>query len=499
MKIIYLFLLLIINLSMNAQSLTGIVYDLETNEPLFNAAIAINQGDQVISGMVTDSLGYFSRKLPAGKYILTCLYLGYESIVKEVLIRDKPVSINFAMEQKAYLSDNAVITARALREPNVTLISKEFFSRIPGAFSDPSRLTIKFPGISGASDQSNEIIVRGLAPHLSSWAINGAPVVNPNHLSNTGTITDVASASGGGVNMISGSSIKSYEFFNNPVNEDYNNVAGGLSNTTLEIPKGLQASLGVLGTEISYGTDKKDFNYGINYRYSTLGILSLIGVPLGDEKINFQDIHVRLYRKKGNRTYSNDFLMGSSSNIHESLGDKSVYYKDALFIKFEGFQIINSLTTGYKINNWESESTLNISAQSNFRFAENDTLIVPAIYPNSEDENQNIVFSMRNQMVYNYSKKIAWKTVIQNRYDLEQRFGRSWGYLQNSSSYLASGLKIRGDRFDLAVFPGISVQDYLVYGDFDDAQFELRASAIYKQKRNRLKLAYSRQSISNNY
>ena len=47
-------------------------------------------------------------------------------------------------------------------------------------------------------------MVHGLSPVGIQWRLVGLPILNPNHLGNTGTRRDRASSNGGGVNMISG-------------------------------------------------------------------------------------------------------------------------------------------------------------------------------------------------------------------------------------------------------------------------------------------------------
>ena len=68
------------------------------------------------------------------------------------------------------------------------------------------------------------------------------------------------------------------------------------------------AQIGLIGIDLAAeGPFHKDYaaSYLVNYRYSTLGLLSQMGVQLGDEEVAFQDLsfNVSLPTKKfGNLT-----------------------------------------------------------------------------------------------------------------------------------------------------------------------------------------------------
>ena len=63
----------------------------------------------------------------------------------------------------------------------------------------------------------------------------------------------------------------------------------------------------------------KDASYLVNYRYSTLGLLSSMGVDLSDEVISFQDLSFHLKWPVGKSGSVSFFGMGGmSSNIFET-------------------------------------------------------------------------------------------------------------------------------------------------------------------------------------
>ncbi len=327
--------------SASAQNIIGSIIDSDTKIGLENSLIIYkdlktNKANQIIA----DEQGKFIQSIPQAKYEFTFRYLGYKEQKDTLQITQIPIEIIIELNQLSKEIAYPIIRANLIPSANVLKINKDNFLKLPGSFNDPTRLLLKFPGISSTNDQANFISLKGMPPSLSGWFINGASVINPNHLSNTGTFTDQASANGGGVNMISGNSVGNYEFIHSPLNSEYFNVGSGLSNFELGVEKGGRFTLGLLGTEFGYGYNKDKLKLGANYRYSTLGILSSLGIPLGDEKINFQDFHGRIGRTGNEINWSVDVLIGSSSNVHESLKEESVFFKDALFVDLKQRQEI---------------------------------------------------------------------------------------------------------------------------------------------------------------
>lgn len=470
-----------------SQNIDGQIVSKLNGEGLYGINIIASSANEFVKGTSSDVNGNFSLELDSGSYEIEVNGLGYKTLLLNVNLDEENISLGIIyLEEEALESTQAIISAKALKVPNATLISKDFFDRIPGAFSDPSRLTIKFPGISPTNDQSNEIIVRGLAPHLSRWAINGASIVNPNHLSNAGTITDLASASGGGVNMISGNSIGSYSFYSNPMNEEYFNVTGGVSDTKLKIPVGLQASIGLLGTEVSFQNNKK-VQFGINYRYSTLGILSAIGVPLGDEKINFQDIHLSLGKKIKKHSFNYDFLFGVNSNIHESLGENSVFFKDALQVDFNANQMLSSFQHNYKSYKKVIKNVFNASYRYANREVNSDEVVIPELPLSSTFNFSESLFSFLHSSKYSLTPNINLKWNAQMDYNYF--VNSDMGDLQEYRCYLSSGIKWNKNQFTINFDPGLSVIH-------ENINFEFRGSIMRRLGKGKLKMAYSHMANS---
>ena len=213
-------------------------------------------------------------------------------------------------------------------ENEIIRLQRNHFLSYPASFDDPSRLLMKFSGISVLNDQSNFIIYRGLPPHYSKWSIFGAEIVNPNHLSNTGTISDRTSRSAGGVNMFSGQVIGRMDYIGPSSTYHKGNAISGISDIRFRRSYQDQyfVNAGLIGLEAGMERSSGNSDFIVNYRYSTLGVLSAMGIDLGDETIRFQDLSSSLsFNNKFGGQLSLFGGWGKSSNDHDALEDPGLF------------------------------------------------------------------------------------------------------------------------------------------------------------------------------
>ena len=272
-----------------------------------------------------------------------------------------------------YVIPVEIRSSRSYEGRNVSL-SRNHFLSFPAAFDDPSRLLLKYPGFATQNDQSNFIIYRGMPPQFSSWTINGGLIINPNHLSNAGTISDRSSRSAGGINAFSGQIIGRFEYNSNPTFKSIYPSLAGISNVGIRQSSQHKTSvnLGLLGLEV--GLDRKfgeNSNQSLlfNGRYSTLGALTALGVDLGDEEIAFQDLFFSYkIKQKENLDWSFYGLYGTSSNKHKPLSEAEVMVlKDLLNIEFENKLAIFGASMSFEAEYLNVRSTLNYSFRDSKR------------------------------------------------------------------------------------------------------------------------------------
>ena len=312
----------------------GTVRDAVTGAPLGQASIALLAADPPI-GTATDSLGrYALRDLPVGLHALRATVVGYAPLtVPEAWVRSgKECVIDFTLEPQSVSLEGVEVSA-PVRETADLLgtraLTVEQGLRYPAMFQDPARLVAGTPGIVAVNDQANHLSVRGTSPNASAWHLEGAEIVSPNHLGNAGTASDLPTLSGGGVNILSAQMLAPSRLRTGVMPAAHGNALGGIMD--MQLREGNRdhrewtAQAGLLGLDLStegpIGKGGRAFHL-VNYRYSTVGLLSALGVNLGDEAITFQDLSVHVGTRLGERGELRAFALGgTSSNVFEAKAD----------------------------------------------------------------------------------------------------------------------------------------------------------------------------------
>jgi hypothetical protein len=214
-------------------------------------------------------------------------------------------------------------------------LSNQDFKKLAGSFDDPSRVLLKYPGFSNVNDQANGIVYHGLPSHFFSWQLNQFDIVNPNHLSNAGTLSDISSTAAGGVNMFSGNVLSSYKFSTALNAEKKLLNLGGASDLRINGLDHSYAQFSLLGVEAGLNHKKEKHHFFTNYRYSFTGLLNNLGVEFGDEKISFSDLVVG-YKNEGKKNQlALTLAVGNSENIHDKITDLPLTsFKDLLDINY---------------------------------------------------------------------------------------------------------------------------------------------------------------------
>ena len=359
---IFLFIILLkIPGALFAQELTGkirgAVYS-EPGIPLPGVKVTIEEGKVTA---LSDSLGKFNLSIPIGRYTLKFSKEGYkEYVLLSFLVEagKEAVVESFIRENKYNLQQ--VVIASSNDKINIKTFTVEETKRFAATFNDPARLATSYAGVVGDNDQANNIVIRGNSPNGLLWRVEGADILNPNHLDNAGTFSDRASQNGGGVNILSAQLLNNSEFISGALSPGYGNALSGAFN--IKLRKGnnetseytAQASL--LGLDIAaegpFSKSRKS-SYLINYRYSTIGLLSALDLDFGNEKTNFQDLSFNLFfptKNVGNFTLFG--LGGLSSTIFNALKDSTLweYSRDRYDVNFKSQMAAMGLTHIISVN-----------------------------------------------------------------------------------------------------------------------------------------------------
>lgn len=327
-------------------TLRGTITDADNGQPLIGANITVTT---LARGMVTDSLGRFRfTNLNPGRYTVEVSYLGYQQLeLKEILLTSGKEMILDISLQEAPTSLTA-ITVKGNRgtanSPNLYTLTQEETLRYPATFFDPGRLATAYPGVAGSNDQANHLIIRGQAPGGMHWRLEGLEIVNPNHTPNAGTFSDRTTVNGGGVNAISAQLLSETQFYLGTFPAGLGNATAGLLDMRLRSGNNERAEhtiqAGVIGVDLATEgpIGKQGASYLVNYRYSFTGLLSDLGVPLGDEDIRFQDLSFNVnIPGKNNGRLKLFGLFGQSSNYFERPTDTSAWDTDKYLYRFIDF------------------------------------------------------------------------------------------------------------------------------------------------------------------
>lgn len=319
------------------ETIRGTVVDNDTGMPLVGASVLLLDTDK---GTSTDSLGKFQlMDVSIGRYQLQISYLGYQTqIIAELLLESgKELVLELGLTEAFSIIDGVVV--RAPRDdiqgiaPTVKTLTVEETLRFPATFFDPARLAATFGGVVQNNDQANGISIRGQSPNNLLWRLEGVDIVNPNHTPNAGTFSDQTTANGGGVNILSAQLLGTSYFHTSAFPVSYGNALSGVMDMYLRAGNNKKheftAQAGLIGLELSSEgplNDDTDASYLVNYRYSFVGLLSLMGVPVGDEDISFQDISFNLVFPNKNGSRLTLFGMGGvSDNIFTAERDSSLW------------------------------------------------------------------------------------------------------------------------------------------------------------------------------
>ena len=282
------------------QTIRGRVVDQDSQLPLIGVNVVVLDSAPLL-GASTDEDGRFEiKKVPVGRTTLQVSFIGYEPLVfSDLLVTSgKELALDLELVESVIETEGVIVMAEeadGLAVNDMAAVSAQSFSveqtqRYAASLSDPARMALNFAGVSGGGDDLlNEIVVRGNSPKGLLWRLEGIEIPNPNHFGEEG-------ASGGGVSMLSASTMSRSDFFTGAFPAEYGNAMSGVFDLNLRngnvSRREHTIQIGVLGLETSIeGPFSTAYNgsYLINYRYSTLGILNNFNV-LPEESIQYQDL-----------------------------------------------------------------------------------------------------------------------------------------------------------------------------------------------------------------
>lgn len=287
------------------QTIRGQVIDNQSKSTLPGVNIIVLESNPVI-GAVSDLDGYFVvENVPIGRISIQATFVGYEPFIANnlELTSGKELILNFEMAEQVVKMYEVVIKAsddKIETNNEMTTVSARQFTieesmRYAGARNDVSRMAQNFAGVRGANDAVNDIIIRGNSPVGLLWRLEGIDIPNPNHFGDFGS-------TGGPVSMLNNNVLANSDFLTGAFPAEYGNGISGvfdlkMRNGNYEKHEFL-GQVGLNGFEIGAEgpiNRAQKSSYLLNYRYSTLGIMSAVGINFGTGTAipYYQDITVR--------------------------------------------------------------------------------------------------------------------------------------------------------------------------------------------------------------
>ncbi len=308
-KIILLILLLLATGLLPAQTLhqtiKGRVIDKSSQISLPGATVIV-EGTDPLRGTITDIDGEFRlENIPVGRYNVVVTFMGYSpAVIAELLIGSgKETVLEIALNESVSHLDEVVVQAHTRKDKplnSMAGISARSFTveetrRYAGGMDDPARMASAFAGVATGNLQDNAIIIRGNSPKGVLWRVEGVEVPNPNHFSGGNVV------GGGFVNIISSQVMANSDFYTGAFPAEFGNALAGVFDIRMRTgntdKREYALQLGMHGLDVAGEgpfVRGKDASYLFNYRYSTFGLLSVLGVIPSNQIPLYQDLSFKL-------------------------------------------------------------------------------------------------------------------------------------------------------------------------------------------------------------
>jgi hypothetical protein len=329
-KIGFILISLFITTSVHAQyvqTIRGTIKDKDTQQPLTAVnIILISANPQRIS--ISDEKGNFRfDNVPIGRHEIQISSIGYNSrtIGNIILSSAQESIIEVLLEEKVYQGEEIIVKATQRKDKPINPMAQvsarsftvEETERYAGSWGDPARMASNYAGVMSAGEDRNDIIIRGNSPLGLLWRLEGVNIPNPNHFGAFGT-------TGGPISMLNNNLLKNSDFYTGAFPAQYGNALSGAFDLNLRSGNNEKreyvVQVGLNGFELgAEGPFSKSRNssYLVNYRYSFLGLMSLLGMNYGPEGTipEYQDLSYKINILAGKSDIITLFGVMGTSNV----------------------------------------------------------------------------------------------------------------------------------------------------------------------------------------
>ena len=301
-------------------AIMGTISDADTGEDLIGATVYV---EQLKTGTVSNSYGFYSLNLQPGFYSFRVSFLGYNT-QQFTLSVDKEVRYNIKLEPSSRQIGEVVVSTEATNqnivgnEMGILTLSPKIIKAIPVLFGEQDILkTIQLmPGVSSAGEGSSGFFVRGGQVGQNLVLLDDAPVYNPSHLLgffsvfNSDAINDIKLYKGGVPAQFGGRASSVLDVHMREGNSERYSASGGI---------GLISSR--LTVEGPLAKNGSSFLLSGRRTYADLFLLFAKNENLKDSKLYFYDLNLKSHIEVGehDRIYLSGYL-GRDALITSSFG-----------------------------------------------------------------------------------------------------------------------------------------------------------------------------------
>ncbi len=413
------------------QTLRGRVVDAYTELPLPGATIVI-VGSEPLRGTTANLDGEFRfENLPLGRMDIQASMMGYKpNILQNLLLSSgRELVVNIRLEEKVYVLEDVEVRPEIRKDQAINemaMVSARSFTideteRYAGSLGDPSRMAANFAGVSSASDQRNDIIIRGNSPLGLLWRLEGVEIPNPNHFGSIGS-------TGGPVSMINNNHLDNSDFYTAAFPAEYGNALAGVfdlrmrngNNETHEFMGQVGFNGFELGAEGPFSARRRS-SYLVNARYSTLEVLQAAGMSFGTGAAipKYKDLSFKLNfpLERGRLTV---FGLGGDNNIAmlDSQEDDAQYGFSGTDLYYSNRMGVLGLTHVHYL-----------SADARFT----STLALSGIQGTAD--------------IYDLANGLEKQSIIEDLGEVKYSFSSKYSHRFNARNYLNTGIIL--DHFDV--------------------------------------------------
>lgn len=166
--------------------LSGYIKDEASGEALIGATCYI---PELVTGVISNSYGFYSITIPPGDYDISFSYIGYESKDKKISLKENKQLSVFMAENSEQLEEIMVTGEKKNRNVesiNMSMekVSVKLIKKLPSFMGevDVLKSITLLPGIQSGGEGSSGLYVRGGGPDENLLILDEAPVYNASHL-----------------------------------------------------------------------------------------------------------------------------------------------------------------------------------------------------------------------------------------------------------------------------------------------------------------------------